>query len=117
MIIRHDLKVVFLHVPKCAGKEIRNIFKIGSNNIDIEEFFNFEYDTKTHKYVDLAHLSTQNLRLRKIFKYIKKYKTVSCARNPYARLRSAVNEYYRQKSKRTERLVINNKVNQNAHNT
>lgn len=111
MIIRHDLELVFIHIPKCGGKEIRKVIKAGiKNDNDCIELFNFEYDKRTRKYVDLAHLAAYNVRLRKEYRYIKKYQTLCCTRNPYARYISAVNEYYRQESKSTEKLVEMGKI-------
>ena len=36
MIIRHDLKLVFIHVPKCAGKQLREILKTGSDEKNLK---------------------------------------------------------------------------------
>ena len=105
MIIRHDLKLVFVHVPKCAGKEIRRILKSTSEKQDVEELWNFEYNKVLDRYVDLAHLPMSDLRSYEQFEYLESYKVIACIRNPYLRLRSAVNEYYRQKSQRCEKIV------------
>ena len=111
MIIRHDLELVFIHVPKCGGKEVRNVLKTGiKSSSDCKELFNFEYDKKTRRYVDLAHLAAYNASLRKEYRYIRKYRTLCCTRNPYARYISAVNEYYRQESKSSEKLVGMGKI-------
>jgi len=110
MIIRHDLKLVFIHVPKCAGKQLRWIFKQGAEAHAIEELWNYEHNTILNRYVDLAHLPLSDLRTYPQFKYLNRYKVVACVRNPYMRLPSAVNEYYRQKSKYHETLVKEGKL-------
>ena len=40
MIIRHDLNLVFVHVPKCAGKEIRDVLVTGAAEGAAESLFN-----------------------------------------------------------------------------
>lgn len=110
MIIRHDLKLVFIHVPKCAGKEIRKILKIGANTNNSKELWNYSYSKKLHRYVDMAHLPLSDLKHIEEYKYLDKYTVIACIRNPYMRLRSAVNEFYRQKNKRCEQIVKDNKV-------
>lgn len=110
MIIRHDLKIVFIHIPKCAGKEIRKIMKHGSTSHNCTEMWNYEYNNTVERYVDRAHLPMSDLRVYKEFKYIRKYTVIACVRNPYLRLRSAIREFYRQKSKATEILVKEGKV-------
>ena len=111
MIIRHDLELVFLHVPKCAGKQLRWIFKQGAKSNAVEELWNYEYSTILNRYVDLAHLPMSDLRTYEQFKYLNRYKVIACIRNPYMRLPSAVNEYYRQKSKQHEKMAIQGKLN------
>lgn len=111
MIIRHDLNLVFIHIPKCAGKKLRSIFKMEcKNQTDLEELWNYKYDRITERYVDEAHLTLSDIKTRKIFKYLKKYRVIACTRNPYLRLRSAANEYYRQYSKETEDIVKNKMI-------
>ncbi|MCB4411508.1 sulfotransferase family 2 domain-containing protein [Synechococcus sp. MU1611] len=111
MIIRHDLELVFIHVPKCAGKQLRWIFKQGAEPNAIEELWNYEYSTILNRYVDLAHLPLSDLRTFAQFKYLNRYKVIACIREPYMRLPSAVNEYYRQKSKQHEKMVTERKLN------
>ena len=41
MIIRHDLNLVFVHVPKCAGKEIRDVLVTGAAEGAAESLFNY----------------------------------------------------------------------------
>ena len=110
MIIRHDLEIVFIHVPKCAGKQLRRIFKTTENQSAIEELWNFEYNEVLERYVDLAHLPLSDLIHYPQFKYLDQYKVIACIRNPYMRLASAVNEYYRQKSKKHEDIVKSGKI-------
>ena len=62
MIIRHDLQMVFVHVPKCAGKEIRRVLKEGVAKKDLVELWDYEYNEKLCRYVDRAHLVTTDMR-------------------------------------------------------
>jgi len=110
MIIRHDLKLVFLHVPKCAGKELRKLFRLDATINSIDELFNYGHSSILNRYVDLAHLPLSDLYTTSNFQYLKRYQVVACVRNPYKRLASAANEFYRQKSKRHERLVSERKL-------
>ena len=106
MIIRHDLKLVFLHVPKCAGKELRKLFRLGADEQSIEQLFNYGHSTVLDRYVDYAHMPLSDLCTTSSFQFLQRYRVVACVRNPYKRLPSAANEFYRQKSKRHERRVI-----------
>lgn len=110
MIIRHDLKLVFLHVPKCAGKELRKLFRVAAKDNSIEELFNYGYSVALNRYVDFAHLPLSDLCTMSSYHYLERYRVVACIRDPYKRLPSAANEFYRQKSKRHERFVIEGKL-------
>lgn len=105
MIIRHDLKLVFLHVPKCAGKELRDVFMAGAPEGACESLFDFSYSTRLHRYVDLAHLTMADLVHWPQFKYLSDYTVVASIRHPEERLCSAANEFYRQRSQAEESLV------------
>lgn len=112
MIIRHDLRLVFLHVPKCAGKQLRDIFLIGSNSENSESLFNFDYSPTLHRHVDLAHLPAADLVHWPQFKWLSLYTTIAVIRNPYERLTSAANEFFRQSSKHEESIVNSGKITQ-----
>lgn len=103
MLIRHDLRLVFLHVPKCAGKALRSLLIETAPAGGLRELWNYGYSNILHRYVDLAHLPLQDLRAYPEFAYLDHYRVLACVRNPYARLPSAVNEFYRQRSKEDER--------------
>jgi hypothetical protein len=102
MLIRHDLELVFLHVPKCAGKELRRVLSHGSPEGCLESLFNYSFSAELGRYIDLAHLPLADLRHRPEFAWLSCYTVVACVRNPYSRLRSAASEYYRQLSAATE---------------
>jgi len=105
MLIRHDLKLIFLHVPKCAGKELRETLKLGASSSSLEELWNYDYDHRLHRYVDLAHLPASDFVHYRQFSFLSTYTVIACIRSPYERLYSASNEYYRQSSRQTEKLV------------
>ena len=106
MIIRHDLKLVFLHVPKCAGKEIRDVLLTGAAEGAGESLFNFSHSTRMRRYVDLAHLPLDDLTHWPEFQWLERYTVIAAIRHPLARLRSAANEFHRQRNK-TEEAVVN----------
>ena len=106
MIIRHDLKLVFLHVPKCAGKEIRDVLLTGAAEGAGESLFNYSHSTRLRRYVDLAHLPLDDLIHWPEFQWLERYTVIAAIRHPLARLRSAANEFHRQRNK-TEEAVVN----------
>lgn len=110
MIIRHDLRLVFLHVPKCAGKQLRQLFALGASSGALEQLWNYGHSAALNRYVDYAHLPLSDLCTLPSFDYLKRYRVVACVRDPYKRLPSAANEYFRQKSKRHERRVIEQRL-------
>ena len=110
MIIRHDLELVFLHVPKCAGKRLRKLFLCGATSSSAEQLWNYGHSAALNRYVDFAHLPLSDLCTTNSFQYLSKYRVVACIRNPYKRLASAANEFYRQRSKRDERCVIEGRL-------
>ena len=105
MIIRHDLKLVFLHVPKCAGKEIREVLVADAQDDALIDFFNYSYSTRLRRYVDLAHLPLDDLVHWPEFKWLEQYTVIAAIRHPLARLSSAANEFHRQRSKGEEAVV------------
>jgi len=112
MIIRHDLETVLLHVPKCAGKLLRSVFLRGAAADDVIRFWEYGWCPRLRRYVDYAHLPLSDLRVFEEFAYLDRYRVLACIRDPYRRLPSAVNEYYRQKSKRHEQRVIAGEVSE-----
>lgn len=105
MIIRHDLKLIFLHVPKCAGKQLRDVWLQGADPDTTDDFFNFQYSARLHRYLDLAHLTMDDLVHFDAAQCLASYTVIAAIRHPYLRLRSAVNEYYRQYSVDDETIV------------
>ena len=99
MIICHDIELVFIHVPKCAGTAIRRVFEHGSIPGSCDSLFDFDYNHILRRHVDLAHLPLMDFRHYSQWKYLRKYHTVACIRHPYARIASACREYYRQFSR------------------
>lgn len=106
MILRHDLQLAFLHIPKCAGKSLRQLFKRGANSDSCTELWDYRYSRKLHRYVDLAHLPADDLVHFKAFRKLRRYRTVAVSRHPYLRLASAIKEFHRQRSKADEQRVI-----------
>ena len=105
MIIRHDLELVFLHVPKCAGKELREILLLEAPAQSSEELFNFSYSPILHRHVDLAHLPMADLIHWPAYQWLERYTVIAAVRDPYERLGSAANEYFRQRSRADEAII------------
>ena len=102
MIIDHGLRLVFLHVPKCAGTALRRAFLDASGDRDVVSFFDFGFNPILRRQVDLAHLPLMDLRHCPEWRYLKRYRVMACIRHPYERLASACREYLRQKSRESE---------------
>lgn len=105
MIICHDLRMVFLHIPKCAGTALRTALENVCNRSSIVSLFDFDYSHRLRRHVDLAHLPLDDFRHFPEWRYLKKYQTIACIRHPYKRLASACREYYRQKSRLTQQQM------------
>ena len=102
MIIDHSLRLVFLHVPKCAGTALRTAWQDAAEGRDVVSWFDFEFDPVLQRQVDLAHQPLMDLRHRKEWRFLRRYHVVACIRHPYQRLASACREYYRQQSRESE---------------
>lgn len=100
------MKIVFLHVPKCAGTALRKALISTCQSSSTISLFDFSYCHRLRRYVDLAHLPLDDLRHFPEWRYLKQYKTVACIRHPYKRLASACREFYRQKSRSTQQQML-----------
>ena len=102
MIIDHGLKLVLLHVPKCAGTSLRQAFIEDGRNRAIESLFDFEFDPVLKRQVDRAHRPLMDLRHRPEWRWLQRYRVVAAIRHPYQRLASACREFLKQKSRASE---------------
>ena len=102
MLICHDWKLIFLHVPKCAGTSIRRLLEAEAPLGSVVSFFDFSYNHILRRHVDMAHLPLMDLRHYSEWSLLEEYHTVAVLRHPYSRLASACKEFYRQKSRETE---------------
>ena len=102
MIIDHSLRLVFQHVPKCAGTALRTAWQEAAEGRDLVSLFDFGFDPVLQRQVDLAHQPLMDLRHRREWRFVRNYHVVACIRHPYQRLASACREYYRQYSRETE---------------
>ena len=102
MIIDHGLKLVLLHVPKCAGTSLRRAFLEDGGDRNVESLFDFAFNPVLQRQVDLAHLPLMDLRHFPQWRWLQRYRVIACIRHPYARLASACREFLRQKSRVTE---------------
>ena len=102
MIVDHDLKLVVLHVPKCAGTALRRAFLEDGADRLIESWFDFSYDPVLQRQVDMAHRPLMDLHHTRPWRWLRRYQVIACIRHPYDRLASACREHLRQKSRATE---------------
>ncbi|MEG3755098.1 sulfotransferase family 2 domain-containing protein [Psychromonas arctica] len=93
MIINHDKKVVFIHIPKCAGKAVRHILCEADM---YGKFWHWNYSEKTNSWNDLAHLPLHLLYHYDEWSFLREYKVIAAIRNPLDRFISAVEEHKRQ---------------------
>ena len=82
MIIDHDLKLVVLHVPKCAGTALRHAFLEDGAERRMESWFDFSYDPVLKRQVDLAHRPLMDLRHTKLWRWLRRYQVIACIRHP-----------------------------------
>ncbi len=111
MIVDHDLKLVVLHIPKCAGTALRRAFLEDGVDRRMESWFDFSYDPVLKRQVDLAHRPLMDLRHTRLWRWLRRYQVIACIRHPYDRLASACREHLRQKSRSTEVQVRNQPPN------
>lgn len=103
MPISHEHKIIFIHVPKCAGTTIEDIFGMRTfDNFYCEIITNdvlkkIPYENFTdEEYRNCAVKNMQHYTFRELSKVLKKdilntYKKIAVVRNPYDRL---VSEYH-----------------------
>ena len=102
MIVDHDLQLVLLHVPKCAGTTLRRAFLDDGAGRRVEDLFDFSYDPVLKRQVDRAHRPLMDLRHTSLWRWLRRYRVIACVRHPYDRLASACREHLRQKSRESE---------------
>ena len=90
MPISHDLKIIYVHIPKTGGGTIEKSLGIfgQDNNGSLELNYNILYGKETNKF--LQHLTIQEINEIKK-KEFDNYKKVSFVRNPYDKI---VSEYF-----------------------
>ena len=89
MPISHDLKIIYVHIPKTGGGTIEKSLGIfgKDNNGSLELNYDILYGKETNKF--LQHLTIQEINEIKK-KEFNNYKKVSFVRNPYDKI---VSEY------------------------
>ena len=117
MIVDHDLKLVVLHVPKCAGTALRRAFLEDGVDRRMESWFDFSYDPVLKRQVDLAHRPLMDLRHTRLWRWLRRYQVIACLRHPYDRLASACREHLRQKSRASEVQVRSQPPSASARST
>tara|TARA_B100000780_G_C21056677_1_gene424547 strand:+ start:463 stop:1164 length:702 start_codon:yes stop_codon:yes gene_type:complete len=89
MPISHDLKIIFIHIPKTGGGTIEKSLGVfgEDNNGSLRVNYDILYGKENDKL--LQHFTLQNIKIIKQNEF-NKYRTISFVRNPYDRM---VSEY------------------------
>jgi len=106
VLICHNWKSIFIHIPKCAGTLFRRELAQQAPFGSTISFWEFSYQINLRRYVDLAHLPLADLRHFSEWELLNRYHTIAVVRNPYDRLASACVEYYRHKSPETYKQML-----------
>ncbi|SHO45753.1 sulfotransferase family 2 domain-containing protein [Desulfopila aestuarii] len=97
MIISHNYKFIFIHIPKCAGTSIRNCLL----ELDPEavSYWGNAWALDQDCHVDAAHQPIENLvKNRDLLRMFRKYFVFAFVRNPYERFLSSLAEFGRERS-------------------
>lgn len=95
MIISDEHRIVFIHIPKCAGSYVRNKLRdydsrngLYSNRVDHHEKFGI---------IDYTHipLSVLHDEFPDEYRAVEEYRTFALFRNPYERFASSVSQHVR----------------------
>ena len=113
MAICHEKKIIFVHIPKCAGSSIEYFFKKNNLRLDfVEEKIDFKSnETNFSEVVKLHKGKTQHLSASDIDKLLgnikfKEYYKFSIVRNPYDRLVSYYFYIKKQKKPQLDKIHV-----------
>ncbi|WP_244270821.1 sulfotransferase family 2 domain-containing protein [Thioalkalivibrio sp. ALJ1] len=95
MFINHDHRIVFLHIPKCAGTTVRR--PLESLNQWDESGPHWRREHPELGFLDFAHLPLAVLRnhFPAAFASVLEYRSFALVRDPYSRFASSVSERLR----------------------
>jgi len=92
MLISKKFKLVYVHIPKCAGIGLRK--KLTDLDPDCINFWSWEWDKKLSRYIDKAHMALSDcLHYKDIRDALRDYFVFTIVRNPYERFFSATDEH------------------------
>ena len=93
MIISHEAKFVFIHIPKCAGTFIKEPLK-AIDSYDGRFTARVEHHSELGM-LDFVHLPLNTLRqyFPEQFGYVMHYESAAVVRDPVSRFRSSVSQY------------------------
>lgn len=95
VIISHNFKFVFIHIPKCAGTSIRN--RLLELDPEAVSFWGKEWAPHLGRQVDAAHRPIEDLiMLDELKQILREYFVFAFVRNPYERFLSSIAEFRRE---------------------
>jgi len=116
MIISHNKKFVFIHIPKVAGKTVRKL--LHEYNDHSIRYWGFQKETPLERGIDRAHIPLIDLKTfsPSDFTYLSQYFVFAFVRNPYDRFYSAFQEHIRQRKLPSD-TDFNNYVQQHINHS
>lgn len=107
MIVDHQLKQVFIHIPKCAGSTIRRAIE---RNGPVVSFTNDVREIDGNQ-IDFTHLPYKHWDryLPNLYKDTKDYEFVAIIRDPATRFRSSFSQL-RKKLEKKNRILTNDQL-------
>lgn len=98
MIIIHELSLIIIHNPKCAGKALRDAFL--ALDADVATFWHWSFSVQLGRHIDMAHLPLNLLRDYPEWALFERYTVIAVIRNPVDRFFSALKEHESQHNRK-----------------
>ena len=90
MIVLSEERVIILHTPKCAGKNLRQAFMPDNPE---GPYWHWKYIPEISSWADCAHLPLDIMRQLPEWEKIKSFIVIAMVRNPYDRFIGALREH------------------------
>jgi len=93
MIISHQHKTIFMHIPKCAGTSVREMLVRADPEAD--RMWGWRWMPRQQRYCDSAHLPFVDLPPA-VLRLVRGYFVIALVRDPMDRFRSAYAQHFSQ---------------------
>jgi hypothetical protein len=97
VIVNNALSLIIMHIPKCAGKSLRQAFAPEDPS---GKFWHWKYSQANFSWQDMAHIPLDQLRGFPEWDLLEKYTVIAVVRNPVDRFYSALSEHRAQHNKK-----------------